>query len=365
MSEGQHRLTVQWVQDLAAFETLRDEWRSLSLAAPGNIGFFASWDYVRACLHNVQPRHWCVLAVRDANERLVGVFPLQVFQMQAGQYTWRTCQTLGGMYATYIEFPVDGRLRRAVVQALLHALKQQHVDVLVLWPLHEQSWLYLALLEDMAGKPALMSLRLAGNRHEIDAQGQTLQDYFAGRPSSTLYNARYRERRLSREGEVRFTLNETAELDSLTRQLCEWNRQRFDGQHLYRDFARWSALTADLVSTLQPSGAAQLSTLRLNGRVIASAVSFLQKRRRYFNLFAFDPAYARFAASKIVLSHLVEETFRTEGEFCFGLGDYAYKRDWAQVVGEVKAAVVFLNAQARPSLEPLVDLQMLRRIAAA
>lgn len=365
MTEAQHQLKVRWIRDMASLQSLREAWRELSLRAPDNLGFFASWDYVRAYLQAVQPKNWCLAAVLDADERLFGVFPLQLFQMQVGQQTWRACQTLGGMYATYIECPVHGHLRREVAQTVLLALKQQHIEVLVLWPMHERSWLYLALLEDLGGQPALMNLRFPGNLHEIDAQGQSLQAYFAERKSSTFKNARYLQRRLGQEGEVRFTLSENADLQTLTRQLCEWNRQRFGAQHLFADFERWAAFISDLVQSLQPLGGAQLSTLRFNDQVIASAVCFLHKRRRYFNLYAFDPAFARFAPSKILLSHLVEETFRIGGEFCFGLGEYAYKRDWAQTVGEVKAAVVFLRPEVRASLEPLVDFHLLRKLASA
>lgn len=365
MTEAQHKLRVRWVSDWTSMQALRESWRDLSLRAPDNLGFFASWDYVRAYIQAVQPKNWRLAAVFDADDRLVGVFPLQLFQMQHGQQTWRACQTLGGLYATYIECPVHGHLRREVAQVVLLALKQLEIDVLVLWPLHERSWLYLALLEDMGGKPALMNLRFPGNLHEIDAQGQSLEAYFDVRKSSTLKNARYKQRRLSREGEVSVTLNETSDLDALTRQLCEWNRQRFGEQHLFGDFERWTGLISDLVQSLQPAGEAQVSTLRLSGQVIASALSYRQKRRRYFNLYAFDPAFAQFASSKILLSHLIEDTFMAGDEFCFGLGEYAYKRDWAQTVGEVKAAVVFFRPEVRASLEPVVDYKLLRKIASA
>ena len=102
---------------------------------------------------------------------------------------------------------------------------------------------------------------------------------------------------------------------------------------------------------MAPRGLAEISTLRFDGRVISSALSFVYKRRRYFSMYAYDPEFARFSPSKILLGHLIRQTFEEQGVFCFGAGSYPYKRDWGTSVGDIRCAIVFLNPEVRPLLE--------------
>jgi len=65
----------------------------------------------------------------------------------------------------------------------------------------------------------------------------------------------------------------------------------------------------------------------------------------------------------MLLSHLAAKTFEARGVFCLGAGNYAYKRDWVHTVGEIKSAIVFLNPEARPVLEPHLDKAGISRVS--
>lgn len=348
-------LIAERITDFPALAELREDWRALSARVPENTDFFATWDYTWAYLSVHRPANWQVVAIRRQETReLVAVFPLQVFQLTHQGQSFRACQPLGVGYLTYIEFPVEGDVCREALQLLLNSVLQQAlgIEVAIFWPLHQHSRLYLTLLEDLRRSEVLKTLRFPNNLHEIESRGRDFARYRVQCSSASYRNADYQQRRLSKRGTLRFTLSEPVEaLRPLVERLCRQNQQKFGDRHAYRHLPRWSAFMPELVSTLAPTGLAEVSTLRLDGRVLASRVSFVYKRRRYFYLIDYDPEFAQFAPSKILNALTIEATFKETGVFCFGAGSAPYKRDWGPSVGELKAAIVFFSPMARAALE--------------
>lgn len=356
-------LTSQRITDFAALEALRSDWQALSARIPEHTDFFATWDYTWVYLNAHRPVNWQVVTMREGDSgALMAVFALQVFQIEHQGQAFRACQPLGVGYLPYIEFPVDSAVRREVLQLLLNSVLQQQlkIDVALFWPLHQASPLYLTLLEDLGRTEVLKTLRLPGNLHEIETRGMDLAAYVPTCTRSVHRDAVYKERRLSKEGEVFFALSEPAqEAAALVATLCQQNQAKFGQQHAYRHLPKWATFLPQAAQSLTISGLAQVSTLRLNGVVLAGGLSYLHKKRRYFYLFDYDPAFVRFSPAKILLRKLIEQTFREGGVFCFGAGSAAYKRDWGPSVGELKAALVFFNPAARTALEGQLDLRML------
>lgn len=362
-------IDVQIISDVPTLDRVREDWLNLSTTLPENTGFFAGWDYTHAYLRFHRPRHWVVIALRAADTgRLVGVFPLQVFQLQTAHGLMRACQPLGAAYLPYIEFHVRSHDRPEVLNALLNAglRRTLGIDVLILWPLHETSPLYRTLLEDLGGGPFLKTQRFPDNLHEIDSRPLTVDAYRRLCRSSTLPNAQYAERRLRREGRVeigRVDPQDHAALRHGVSALCALNQSKFGAAHIHAPRPHWPAYMAELVSELSAQGLAELVTLRCNAQVISSAICFLYKRRRSLYLYGYDPEFARFSPSKILLAHLIERTFDERGVFCFGAGRNRYKRDWALSVGELKSACVFLNPDARAALDDQIGYDFLKRLA--
>lgn len=343
------------ITDFAALQALRPQWQALSARLPENTDFFASWDYTWAYLNFHRPTNWLVVAMREvANGPLVAVFPLKVFQIEHEGQVFRACQPLGVGYLPYIEFPVEGQLRRDVLQVLLNTVLQQQlgVEVAIFWPLHQASPLYLSLLEDLGRSEVLKTLRFPNNLHEIETRGRDFDHYLAACSSTSFQNAAYCQRRLCAMGALSFTLSEWPEaMPSVLETLCQQNQKKFAGRHAFSRLPQWPAFISDLAVSLSQACLAQLSTLRLDGRVIAGGVSFLHKRRRYLYLMDYNPEFARYSPLKILLANLIEQTFKEQGVFCFGAGSSAYKRDWAPALGEFKAAIVFFSTASRAALD--------------
>jgi CelD/BcsL family acetyltransferase involved in cellulose biosynthesis len=348
------KLSAQIIHDLPGIEALGPAWRTLSASLPDNTGLFTSWDYVRACLTSFQSRDWRVVAISDAeNGQLQAVFPLQLFNLQHDGHTFLACKPLTLGIAPYVELPSRSQTRRQVLSVLLGDVlhRHLHVDLMCFWPLHEASPLYLCLLEDMA--PAtLKTLRFPDNLAQIDSRGLDIDGWVASQPRITFANARYCERRLRKQGrKVEFQYADRAPVAELLPQLCSWNEAKFKEAYIYDTRPGWLESLTALVEQLTARGFAELSTLRVDCRVVSIGLSFRFRSRRTFFMYDYDPAFASFSVSKILLSHLIEQTFAEGGIFCFGAGSQAYKRDWTQAVGELKAAFVFLNPAVRPVLD--------------
>jgi len=300
------QLAAERITDFPALEALREDWQALTARIPENTDFFATWDTTWIYLNVHRPTNWQVVAIRAQDTgALLAVFPLLVFQIEHHGQVFRACQPLGTGYLPYIEFPVDSAARRDVLQVLLNTVLQQqlNLDLAIFWPLHQASPLYLTLLEDLGRSEALKTLRFANNLHEIETRAQNLAEHRLRSSSTSFRNAAYCERRLNRLGRLCFTVSEPPEtMPPLLESLCQQNLQKFGDRHACRHLPHWSAFIPELAVSLSQNGLAQLSTLRLDGQVIASGVSFWHKRRRYFYLIDYDPAFVRYSPSKILLA---------------------------------------------------------------
>ena len=339
---------------LDALDAIKEQWQALYASLPESTGFFSSYPYLRVYLDFHQPPGWVVVAVYDGdNNKLRGIFPITIFNIQDGNTVYRACKPLGTPYSPYFDFAVQSHFRRDVLAVFLRDVLRNHYqcDLALLGPLHDSSPLLLVLLEDLDAQ-TLKMVRNPDSLSQIDTRGQTLEGYFRQRKSLTRPNARYQERRLRKEGTVAICIPDHGEdLKELVMQLCRRNETRFSEGNYYSHHADWHAYMTVLATQLAPQGLAEVATLRLNSQVIASTLSFLHPGRRYFYLMAYDPAFAAFSPSKILMSHLIEHSFAEKSVFCFGVALYPYKLDWCQSVGDVRTPVVFFNPRARQALD--------------
>lgn len=354
------------IQSQPALLAIKEEWQALSAVFPPSIGFFGGWDFAWHYIEVIKPEKWFVVAIRDPEtKQLVAVFAWELINLKAGDFSYRAVQPLGPILTSYIEVTVEPRHLRTVLQTLLNTVlaQQVHIDVACLWPLHEASPIYHTLTEDMRHSDLLRTFRYPGNLREIETRGLDYAAYCRSKPSSTFANARYCERRLGKEGALRFTLCEPLPAaNDIVERLCASAAERFGDQFAYRTKPGWQAWVGEMVAALADQEIAQVSTLRFNEAIIASALSFWHRGRRHYYLTHYDPAYAHRSPGKILMLRLIEQTFADKGVFCFGAGTYSYKEDWAQSTGELKAAFIFLNEQARRGLDKVIDRDFIVRL---
>ena len=359
-------LTATVFTDLAGLAGLQPAWQALSKRVDGNVDFFASYDWTHAYLTHYQPPDWFVVAIFDkASEQLRAVFPLQRFLLNDEAQQFSACKALALPYLPYTDFLLESYDRRVLVNFLLNDVLRLHlkIDLIFFWPLHEDSKLYLTLIEDLGGNPALKTERYPNNLHHIDGRSQCLADYVGSRPKHVFKKKNNYLRRLAAKGSISLgSHTDLLTLEATVKQLCDWNQTKFEGQHAYARFADWPDFLTQLTRKLLPLGRAELTTLRLDGQLIGAMLCFIHKKRRCFFMGDYDPRFKAESPSKILLSHLVEKTFSEGGVFCMGAGSNAYKRDWVQNVGEIKSAIVFLNPDARTVLEPHLTKAGISRI---
>jgi CelD/BcsL family acetyltransferase involved in cellulose biosynthesis len=145
---------------------------------------------------------------------------------------------------------------------------------------------------------------------------------------------RVRRRQLGAQGALCFRHYSAPE--QLERQLpgaVALHARRWRDQHTSTLFSRSEAAQrfyAEATGRLAARGWLELATLELDGRLLAFALCFLHQNKLYYYLPAFEPDYARFAPSTLLLAHLIESAFeRGLAELDFMLGEEAYKAQWA------------------------------------
>lgn len=355
---------VKLLSNLAALDAIKEAWQELYETVPENTGFYSSYAYLRPYLEFHQPSNWTVVAIyNDDSTHLVGIFPLSFFTIQDNGISYNACKPLATAYAGYFDFAVFSRVRRQVLGVLLNTVLRDHFkcDVAFLGPLHESSPLAPVLMQDLDAQ----TLKMISNNDalsQIDTRGQSLDAYFSRKKSLTLRDAHYQERRLRRHGEVRICLSERGQdVGPVVLELCRRNEENFPDVNYYRQHPQWKEYMALTATELTPQGRVEIGTLRFNERVIASTLSFVHPGRRYFYLTAYDPEFARYSPSKILLGKMVENAFVEKSVFCFGAGSYPYKEDWSQSIGDLRYPIIFFNPPARQALDDKVTLDKLAR----
>jgi CelD/BcsL family acetyltransferase involved in cellulose biosynthesis len=354
---------VELLTTLVALDSIKAEWQEFCATLPENTGFFSSYAFLRPYLEFHQPPGWVVAAIYNADKSsLLGVFPLSMFNIENEDVIYRACKPLATPYAGYFDFAVLSHERRQVLAALQQLLRDHYQrDLVLLGPLHDASPLATVLMQDLDA----VQLKVIGNPQilsQIETRGQSFEAYCARKKSLTLPNARYQERRLRRMGAVEICLAEQGPaIEDVVLQLCQRNEEHFSDINYYRQHPEWKRYMTQTAVQLAQQQLASVSTLRLDGEVIASAMCFHQPGRDYFYLTAYDPEYARYSPSKVLLAHMIERAFNEKNIFCFGAGSYPYKLDWSQSVGDLRTMVIFFNPAARAALDDQLTLKHLVR----
>jgi CelD/BcsL family acetyltransferase involved in cellulose biosynthesis len=158
--------------------------------------------------------------------------------------------------------------------------------------------------------------------------------FLASRPQKLRYNLRARRRHLAQQGDLRVHHSMTPQ--DIARRLPDavaLHARRWAGQRTSTTFS--SSATAQrfyarALGTLSALGQVDLAALELDGRLLAFALCFVRGEKLYYYLPGFDPDFARFAPSSLLLADLINWAFaRGLRELDFMLGDEPYKAQWA------------------------------------
>jgi CelD/BcsL family acetyltransferase involved in cellulose biosynthesis len=190
------------------------------------------------------------------------------------------------------------------------------------------------LLTAAAARRGLVVLQIGTNQRPYVELPASWSTYLASRPSKLRYNLRARQRQLAALGQLRLVHYTSPEqvAANLPRAVA-LHARRWQSQHISTTFSS-SPLAQrfylDACQRLADRGWLDLAALELDDRLVAFALTFKREGRLFYYLPAFDPDYARYAPSTMLLAHLIETACAEGlGEVDFMLGDEPYKAQWA------------------------------------
>ena len=162
----------------------------------------------------------------------------------------------------------------------------------------------------------------------------TWPEYLATRPNNLRKNIRWRHRRLAELGEVSFQHADAEAAKTAVDEAIHLHDLRWDGRDdvtlLSKKSARGRAFYRAVLPRMVREGVADLASLRLNNRAVATQIGFLIGGTYFAYQTAFDPSLSRYAPSTLLLVHLLEQAW-ADGlrSFDFMTGSETYKYLWA------------------------------------
>jgi len=318
------------VRNINDITDLREEWNNLlSLNATDSI--FLTFEYV---FHWYD--HYCntestylLLAFSD-DERLIGVAPLYV-QAEGGFLIQRRVLKFAGSNAAcaeYLDFVVQQGNEEQVLNELFDYIwiRRQHWDRVMLTDLQQGS----NVIVHMGQTGTRLTPTIRDNRMCLCTKlPRTWTEFEATLGKKFLKKVRYYERRLSREGSCHIGVFKDVEEGMAD--LYRVHQQRWGERGIYGSFTSNTARNFNLAlaKELQQAGYLRLYYLMYDGVVAAVLYCFLYNKRLYFYNGGFDPKYAKYNVSTVLIKRSIEDAIDSKcAEYDFLRGRSPYKYDW-------------------------------------
>jgi CelD/BcsL family acetyltransferase involved in cellulose biosynthesis len=276
----------------------------------------------------------CILLSFE-KDRMMGMAPLAIFTHRILGIPVRILRFIGYGHADHMDFCIDESRRRDIMESFFNYMFE------------ELSWDVMDLMDVPEDSPNLPILKELFDKYHItvDIQksivcpylplnGDRWEAYYAGKRSkSTRQDLRRRMRRLGDLGVVAFRRYEDSEsAGHIFPQLLHVYEKRWKNKNLSvsfvgeKDRVFYRKVTVDFAL----DGRLHLLTLELDQQVIAFTLSAIMGTRFTWLITAFDPAFTKFFAGELVLTHLLEDVFQRAAfnEFDFTRGDEPYKFKW-------------------------------------
>jgi CelD/BcsL family acetyltransferase involved in cellulose biosynthesis len=236
-------------------------------------------------------------------------------------------------------------------------LAAQSVQLLFDWLLANAGWDLLdlpnlpaesptaSLVSDEAARRGLAQVRVNTHRRPYLALEGSWEQYLASRPSKLRYNLRARQRQLASKGELRIRhYQRPTDLRPQLTRAAELHARRWAGQRTSTTFSSSPVAQRfylEAAERLAKSGLLDLGTLELDDAMVAFCLGFVYGEKLYYYLPGFDPDYARYAPSTLLLAHLIESAYgQGLRELDFMLGEEPYKQQWSTGVRSTQRLVV-------------------------
>jgi CelD/BcsL family acetyltransferase involved in cellulose biosynthesis len=185
-----------------------------------------------------------------------------------------------------------------------------------------------------AARRGFRHFRVDTHRRPFITLNGSWEMYLTSRSRKLRYNLRSRRRQLASQGALGFQHYTTPEqIRCQLGRAIEIHARRWSGQRTSTTFSSSASARAfyfEAIERLAAIGVVDLSTVELDSDLLAFCVGFVHAGKLYYYMPGFDPEYARYAPSTILLAHLIEMAY-AQGlrEVDFMLGEEPYKEQWA------------------------------------
>lgn len=305
-------LEYEW-SDITGIAPLRREFDDLGKVALDPNPFFA-FDYLRAMARHLSANTKVhLLLLRDANGKLRGVFPLQVEGIRTGKIL-PVISLYVTPYSTCGVPLIDRHFGPEALTAFFDAIRERDdFPGVIHIPEYYADCKFATLLEQFVGESGLKIAYEESIARPVAQGGKTFEAYLQNVSRNQKKARRNRLRKLQNSGPISF---ETVRCDQPGYQ------EAFD-EFLKLEASGWkgksgTALLSNKTTKLfadealaapGSSPAVEVSTLRLDGRAIASCVNCISQNRYYSLKSAYDEDYAQYGPGGVLDFELLRRFF--------------------------------------------------------
>ena len=319
-------ITIDVIDDAAAFARLRSEWTDL-LASSRSDCVFLTWEWLHTWWRHLgDGRRLFIVTMRDAT-KLTAIAPLMISRASLSMRSLEFLGT-GSVGSDYLDFIVDRSQEPVAVEALVDFLAEAGFSLRL--PSVREDAIAASSLTDRLCDRGWSFRKVAMQVCPfINLSRHTWDSYLDSLGSSHRYNFRRRLRNLEKTYSVRFE-----ETDSLQHvidlHLRRWNRRGgSDGFHEERLLAfhrQFSALARE-------QGWLHLRLLTLDDHVAGAFYGLRYGDKYAFYQSGFDEAFQKQSVGLVTIGLTICEAIE-EGaaEYDFLHGDESYKFRWSSEV---------------------------------
>lgn len=313
---------------------LEEAWNVLWAATP-EVSGFQSHAWVETCLQQLRTESSLYLGVVERDGRPVAIFPTQL--------TKRGRLTFIGRGVSNYSGPVflPDFLADSVRAWGEHLSADENVKTIDLAGLRERSP-FFALVVGAGGLPGWGApVTVATNTcPEVDLRPgwEELQQGHKSKQRSTW---RRKANRLSRLGALEFVeAQDPAALEEAMPRMIELFEQRWEGQRIRGGFSSHGPFQAQAATRLAQERLALLSSLRLDGEIVAFAYGVRGRAVTSSYVLAHDDRFDRYSPGLLLLLRILEAACRRgDSSYDFSVGDVPYKSLWMTGRQEVYRAI--------------------------
>jgi CelD/BcsL family acetyltransferase involved in cellulose biosynthesis len=327
----------------ADLNAIREEWQALAERVEGAT-VFQTWEWASSWYaHFGAGKHLHVLAVRDADGRLVALAPCSRSSTHGGAVRLLHLLGRGNDLTEYVQVLADPYYSAPATRALFEAWHRMsgQWDLLVLPSLPDDG----VFPAQLRGQASMHGYLVSQETHVRMSRGlpDSWGAFHRSLSKSMKDNVNNYVNRLRRNGhQEEFTVVEdAAALDRALDVFLDLHRRRADAHLGRRHDDRFStdrrrAFLRTVARQLFDRGALWPCFLRVNGEIVASQLCLAYKKRLYLYYSGFDPAWARHGVMMILTRRCIERAIeRGYRELDLLLGPDQEKQRWGATPGPV------------------------------